>query len=76
MVDPIDYEGEVTARKKDLEKEKYLPLLLFPQQDVTVSCRDNGELDYLASCFHRSPRKGGTIVPTLVPFQKMPINLP
>ncbi|KAL5475482.1 hypothetical protein EMCRGX_G025301 [Ephydatia muelleri] len=37
VVDPIDYEGELTARKKDVEKEKYLPLLLFPQQDVTVT---------------------------------------
>lgn len=51
VVDPIDYEGELTARKKDVEKEKYLPLLLFPQQDVTVSCRINGKRRGELTCF-------------------------
>ncbi len=34
MVDPLDYEGQLITRRKDLEYEKYLNL--FPQQDVTV----------------------------------------
>lgn len=37
VVDPLDYEGELVSRRKDLEKEKFLNLLLFPQQDVSVS---------------------------------------
>lgn len=37
IVDPLDYEGELISRRKDLEKEKFLNLLLFPQQDVSVS---------------------------------------
>ena len=36
VVDPLDYEGELNSRRKDLEKEQYLNLLLFPQQDITV----------------------------------------
>ncbi len=36
VVDPLDYEGELVTRRKDLEHEKYLNLLLFPQQDITV----------------------------------------
>ena len=34
VVDPLDYEGQLITRRKDLEHEKYLNL--FPQQDVTV----------------------------------------
>lgn len=37
VVEPLDYEGELITRRKDLEKEQFLNLLLFPQQDVTVS---------------------------------------
>lgn len=37
VVDPLDYEGELNSRRKDLEKEQYLNLLLFPQEDITVS---------------------------------------
>ena len=37
VVDPLDYEGELSSRRKDLEKEPFLNLLLFPQQDVSVS---------------------------------------
>ncbi len=34
VVDPLDYEGQLITRRKDLDHEKYLNL--FPQQDVTV----------------------------------------
>ena len=37
IVEPLDYEGELILRRKDLEKEQFLNLILFPQQDVTVS---------------------------------------
>ncbi len=33
--DPLDYEGQLITRRKDLEHKKYLNLL-FPQQDVMV----------------------------------------
>ena len=36
VVDPLDYEGELNSRRKDLEREQFLNLLLFPQQDITV----------------------------------------
>lgn len=36
-MEPLDYEGELVTRRKELEKEQFLNLLLFPQQDVTVS---------------------------------------
>jgi len=37
VVDPLDYEGELNSRRRDLEQEQFLNLLLFPQQDISVS---------------------------------------
>ena len=45
VVDPLDYEGELSSRRRDLEKEQYLNLLLFPQQDIVVglpTCTSGG----------------------------------
>ena len=36
VVEPIDYESELSSRRKELGKEKYLGLMLFPQNDVEV----------------------------------------
>ena len=36
VVEPIDYESELSSRRKDLGREKYLGLMLFPQHDVEV----------------------------------------
>ena len=45
IVDPLDYEGELISRRKDLEKEQFLNLLLFPQQDVSVSLKPSQRHD-------------------------------
>lgn len=37
IVDPVDYEIELTAKKKLLESEEYKDLLLFPNNDISVS---------------------------------------
>ena len=37
VVEPIDYEAELSSRRKELGREKYLGLMLFPQHDVEVS---------------------------------------
>ena len=37
IVDPVDYEIELTSKKKILEDEKFKDLLLFPHNDISVS---------------------------------------
>jgi len=37
IVDPVDYEAELISQKKALENEVYKDLLLFPNNDTSVS---------------------------------------
>ena len=37
IVDPVDYEIELTSKKKVLENEEFKDLLLFPHNDISVS---------------------------------------
>jgi len=37
IVDPVDYETELVSQKKALESEVYKDLLLFPNNDTSVS---------------------------------------
>ena len=39
IVDPVDYEAELISQKKALESEMYKDLLLFPNNDTSVSAR-------------------------------------
>jgi hypothetical protein len=39
-VEPIDYEAELSSRRKELGRERYLGLMLFPQHDVEVMQED------------------------------------
>eukprot|EP00119_Amphimedon_queenslandica_P019522 XP_019859941.1 PREDICTED: dedicator of cytokinesis protein 11-like [Amphimedon queenslandica] len=36
-VQPLDYERELVSRRTDLQSETHSNLLIFPQQDITVS---------------------------------------
>lgn len=60
MVEPIDFEGFIAKNKTLIQNDSHRELLMYPNDDVTVSGDDIKKLvifEKLIFCIYLSPRK-------------------